>query len=360
MNSVNEISQLISKVKNFLHTSQWFMPLNYDEQKELFLLNKISNPLFVYPEIPKQELQVLLDKLEHMAKVQSDNELEQYYLARVVEELKCKLNMSLYRGSEQYFTAVQALYPCTFEDIYLVMAEKDSQNEPTPINRDITNADDIVNIIYRYLLDEYQISDWTVEKSSRTDFAVKIQPRFKKIYISINFAEYHPEATIAHEIDGHLVRAINMHTQSGYLGRQFPFYLKTEEGLASFLEDYCSENGPYSRKKHAAKYLAGRLAKTEGFRLVYEMLITYGLSKKLAFRRAFRLKRGISDTSKPGLFTKEAMYYEGMLEVKKYVDEGRDVNKLFAGKIGLQDIDKITEYKKPIIPKRLQRYKTYA
>ena len=55
----------------------------------------------------------------------------------------------------------------------------------------------------------------------------------------------------------------------------------------------------------------------------------------------------------PGCNAREAMYYEGMLEVKDYLDSGGNIQKLFAGKIGLDDIDQIPIPENQIIPERL-------
>ncbi|OGV96833.1 hypothetical protein A2W24_03275 [Microgenomates group bacterium RBG_16_45_19] len=73
--------------------------------------------------------------------------------------------------------------------------------------------------------------------------------------------------TLAHEIDGHVVRAVNMSRQVKPLFQKpWPFYLKTEEGLASFLGDYLSpQTALISRKHHALKYLAGHWHLDEPF-----------------------------------------------------------------------------------------------
>jgi hypothetical protein len=43
----------------------------------------------------------------------------------------------------------------------------------------------------------------------------------------------------------------------------------------------------------------------------------------------------------PGLYAKEAMYYEGMQEVKAYIDSGGDLQKRFAAKASLEDLKHI-------------------
>jgi len=162
---------------------------------------------------------------------------------------------------------------------------------------------------------------------------------------------------LAHEIDGHVLRYLNSQHQENQLFRSpLPFYIKTEEGIASFLGDYCSVNGAITLKHHALKYLAGILAETSSFREVYTFLMDSGFTPDLAFQRTFRLKRGLMDTSQPGCFTKEALYYEGMIEVKTFIDKGGDLRKLFAAKICLDDVGLMPLLKQVLIPKRLQTY----
>ena len=135
-----------------------------------------------------------------------------------------------------------------------------------------------------------------------------------------------------------------------------PFYINTEEGLASFLGDYCSKTSQVARKHHAIKYLGGFLALKGGFFDIYKYFLGNGFSPDLSFQRTFRLKRGFSDTSKAGVFAREAMYYSAMMDVKNYLDGGGNVEKLYSGKIGFEDFDHIEVPEDIIIPQRLQDY----
>lgn len=162
---------------------------------------------------------------------------------------------------------------------------------------------------------------------------------------------------LAHEIDGHVLRGINSTKQQDLLlQKSLPFYIKTEEGLASFLGDYCSTSGEINRKHHALKYLAGQLAITSSFKMVFEFLVDNGFTPDLAFQRTFRLKRGLTDTGIPGCYGKEAVYYEGMVEVKRYLDEGGSVEKLYSAKIGLADLQFTEIPTGIIIPDRIKKY----
>jgi hypothetical protein len=48
------------------------------------------------------------------------------------------------------------------------------------------------------------------------------------------------------------------------------------------------------------------------------------------------------------------MYYQGMLEVKAYLDHGGSVAKLFAGKAGLDDLPSMPIPPHELIPDRIR------
>jgi hypothetical protein len=208
-------------------------------------------------------------------------------------------------------------------------------------------------------LEAYGIRNWKVELTDLTDFYIRIEQARRLILVSKNFnwdfANF--DNTLAHEIEGHVLRAVNMAKQKDPIFRQpLPFYIKTEEGLASFLGDYCSTTAEIARKHHAPKYIAGMIALKGTFIDVYRFFIKNGFTPELAFQRTFRLKRGFEDTSLYGVFAREAMYYEGMMEVKDYIDSQGDVKLLFSGKFGLDDLSLAPLLDKVIVPKRLYDY----
>jgi hypothetical protein len=68
------------------------------------------------------------------------------------------------------------------------------------------------------------------------------------------------------------------------------------------------------------------------------------------FDLTLRVKRGLSDTSLPGGFTKDYLYLQGYYDVKEFASN-HDVLDLFVGKIGIGDVKlvkKIPELVSPI------------
>ena len=90
-------------------------------------------------------------------------------------------------------------------------------------------------------------------------------------------------------------------------------------------------------KTYAGRVLANDLSLKNSFCAVYNSLLEY-FPKNDAWTLTLRAKRGLSDTSKPGAFTKDHIYLKGFLNVKKYAERGGDIKKLYIGKIGIEHV----------------------
>jgi hypothetical protein len=356
MQSKRDIDDFLEEVKKFTKASQWFTPLNLEQEREKFLENSKKNPHFTYEEIPIKKAEVFLKQLEQVI-LDGFEFIEKRIYKRRMEEQKLKLQMMLNRGRSTLSKISLELYQCDFDKKTLREAKKDADLPAKFKSYEDMGTDEIIEGIKKYLKG-YKISDWRVERSELTDFYIRIEQSNKRVLVSksFNWDFNNFDNTLAHEIDGHVLRTVNMKKQKPPFNKPLPFYIKTEEGLASFLGDYCSTTNEVSRKHHAVKYLAGKLSLEADFLSVYEFFIEKGFTPDLAFQRTFRLKRGFEDTALPGVFAKEAVYYEGMIEVKEYIDSGKDIKELYSAKSGLDDLRYVPLISHAIIPQRIQKY----
>jgi hypothetical protein len=350
-------SNVLYEIKNFLKTTLWITPTNLPQERERFLAGKVENPLFEYPTYPKEKLWQYLKKISNIP-CRTNDQIAVYLHQRQLEELSLRIQLIISRDTPEYSAITQKLYLCRFPEDILNQAKEDSNSIDKFEAQEKANPTEIVDTIKNYL-NSYGINDWQVVLTEETAFYFRVKASKKTILVSknVNWDFCDLDNTLAHEIDGHVVRAINASKQTNsLLQKPLPFYIKTEEGLASFLGDYFSTTTTISRKHHALKYLAGNVAISSSFREVFEFLVNSGFTPELAFQRTFKLKRGMSDTSKPGLYAKEAVYYEGMREVKNFLDSGGDLEHLYSGKFGLDDLTKITRDIPDgiIIPNRLK------
>lgn len=156
-----------------------------------------------------------------------------------------------------------------------------------------------------------------------------------------------------HEIGTHALRRINYEKQPWFKKKSkfgFGDYLRTEEGLAVL-------HGliPHSQKLafiQAIRYLAVYYALTTSFSELWHKLIPYVDDVERRWTIVVRQKRGLTDTSKPGAFTKDLVYFEGMIEVWKWlVAHEFDITTLYFGKIGHHDTEKAEMYNPSFQPK---------
>ena len=59
----------------------------------------------------------------------------------------------------------------------------------------------------------------------------------------------------------------------------------------------------------------------KSFAEIYQALFR-ALGKHKAFLTTYRIKRGMSDTKKPGGYAKDALYLLGYFEIKRYLENG--------------------------------------
>lgn len=184
--------------------------------------------------------------------------------------------------------------------------------------------------------------DWKVNIRKSASATASINPAKKTLYIkSKKYSKSEIKKLIVHEIEGHAMRAENGYLQPyTILGNKgTPSYLPIEEGLALFLEEMAGVFSDTRLRFICGRIIAVNMALSYSFYDIFkEMRETYNFSVNNAYIMAKRVKRGLEDTSKPGGFIKDHVYFEGLQRIKDYVSEGNDLRLLFAGKIGLEDL----------------------
>lgn len=344
----------LKKIRIFLKTHCYLAPINFREEERKFFKDKKYNPQFHYPNVAISALKQFESDIEDFQNPKF-YDWEAWIYKRKIEETKLKLQLLLAIGTSSVTHLSTLLYQLKFDAKTLESAKKDALIPASFKKSKSVERYEIAKIINTYL-EKYQIKDWKIILSSRYDFSFQILPKSKLIKVGrcINSNALDLEYLLAHEIDGHVIRAENASKQKNKLYRNiFPFYIKTEEGLACYLGDYFSRSGETTIRNHAVSYLAAYFAKTHTFSETYKFLYEAGFSCELAFQKTFRLKRGIGNTEAPGVFAREAIYYEGMQEVKNYLETDGDIRKLYAGKVSLADANIIPVPKNQIIPERV-------
>lgn len=176
-----------------------------------------------------------------------------------------------------------------------------------------------------------------------------------KLRLPVNFREQGLIGMLYHEIGTHALRRINYEQQPWYRKKKefgFSNYLKTEEGLA-ILHSLLPLDFQLAYKP-ALNYVSGSYAQKHSFAQLWEFLTKYIDDSERRFIFTLRKKRGLTDTSQPGGFTKDLTYFEGLVNTWQYLkDHNFDPTLLYFGKLALEDVPKAVQMSpsfKPILP----------
>ncbi|OGJ38372.1 MAG: hypothetical protein A2383_03915 [Candidatus Pacebacteria bacterium RIFOXYB1_FULL_39_46] len=288
-------------------------PINYQEQKNQFLANPNFNPQFRY--VRQFSTEELLSK-----GLPSTN-----YLSLAQQILD---------------TASSQFTPEEFE------------NRRGPLLDQATVTKAIKDFIAAHHL-ETQISlVWSEEFVSRASVT---DENLVKLRLPCLIREQDLTGLIYHELGTHALRRLNYFQQPWYKKkRKFGFspYIKTEEGLAS-IHSLLPQTDPIAYLA-AINYLTIQQAQTSSFLEIWHFIRQYITDEERAFAMTFKKKRGLTDTSQPGGFTKDLVYFEGLAEITKFlINNDFPIKELYFGKISWQDIDRAKELNpdfQPILP----------
>lgn len=174
-----------------------------------------------------------------------------------------------------------------------------------------------------------------------------------KLRLPCEFHELGLISMLYHEVGTHALRRVNYEEQPWFKKKKeygFRDYLKTEEGLAILHGllplDYQLAYSP------ALRYLAVDYAQNHSFAELWQFLSLYIEDEERRFLTTFRQKRGLTDTSQGGGFTKDLVYFAGLIKVWRYLAKN-DFNptQLYYGKLALEDLDKAVRMQPDYQPK---------
>lgn len=287
-------------------------PINLLEEKEKFLKDQSYNPQFVYSE-----------PLDH-------SELLEYGLPQPhFLELAQTITKEAYFGRNH-------------RDLLMMEGPVISHDEVTEKIRaflSLHNLEDRYKIVW---------SSSFISRTTITSDAIKLR----------SSAEFRKEGLIGmlyHEVGTHALRRINYEQQPWFKKRNkygFSSYLKTEEGIATLhtllAHSYKSDVGS------AVRYLAVDFAQHHSFSELWAFLGDYFDDQETRWMITLRQKRGLSDTSQPGGYTKDLLYFEGAYLVANWLDKhDYDITKLYFGKLDIEDVEKAVELNPeytPVLP----------
>jgi hypothetical protein len=194
--------------------------------------------------------------------------------------------------------------------------------------------------IFERLLSELDLPGWRVitpEMAARmsvrgADQTIRIRP-------GVRFTTDELVRLVVHELGTHVFRHANAADGPALLRRPVVGYLATEEGLAAWHEERFGLTDPSVIRRYALRVIAVDTALRASFVAVVERLLPH-VHVADAFEIAVRVKRGLTDTARPGAFSKDHVYLSGLTRIRDHLRTRPDDHaRLMATKWPLDRID---------------------
>lgn len=215
--------------------------------------------------------------------------------------------------------------------------------------------------IYSYL-QQYQLEKrYHISFSEHfiSQISVNLKEKCVKVRLPLKFSAIALQRALHHEIGTHLLRQQNYEQQIWYKKRRsfgLRDHMRTEEGLAAI--HGLLERDDLHNYKSAFNYLAVGVAQRGSFVETFQFFQQYFLDPEVCFYSTFKKKRGFTDTSLPGAYTKGSSYFEGFIDVLHFLKHHDfDPTILYFGKFAFEDskkVERLSPNFQPILPKFYQ------
>lgn len=328
---VETMEEELSNIIGIITDLQQFTPINIEEEKNKFFANteRTYNPQFTYPEIDFSIEEYRKTLEQYLLQPQEDEVYTQLVHERI-RELLLWLDLHEWKGRKDIARISAVLWGLPSRTI---LSEAHNIIASTPLEkeeRDLLGKDIIAEL--QDTLNEMGFTDWKIELEEGTTRAqLNTQKNILRIDPKGTFSENDIEKLTVHEILTHVQRYENGKQQDHFIfSLGTAQQLETEEGLATFSEDKAGVLTDQVLRRLALMALSVEFSQTHSFAQTFAYLVDY-VDEEKAFTMTMRIKRGFSDTSMPGAFSKSHLYFTGYQKLQALKKE--DVPYLFVGKI---------------------------
>lgn len=353
---VFEIDKKLAQIENSYQFLWLVSPSNiYDIKKTFFesnykkLLDYHYRLLPIDPDILKRELFNL--KIEDV-----DDPAISFLFREKREELDQQITMLNERGTRNFFYNSIRLYKGV-DRILRSEAEqilKEVDEEPTENSENLIDSKAFSSLA-RKEFDYFRKQDenFKCKVHIRKDVNIMMVSR-GELYIPEDYKmnAKESEALIQHEVGTHVLTFHNGSQQPlKQLSIGLADYDPLQEGLAVMSEYLVDGLTPNRLRTLAGRVIAGNALMDGGdFREIFRLLLEkYNFSPVRSFNITSRIMQG-------GGFLKDIIYLKGLVELRKYLQDGGEYEPLLAGKFGIKHIKIIKELtdRKILNPGRLR------
>lgn len=354
----DEVTEIMSRIVTPL--SLYLMPTNLEEEREKFWDSSDYNPQFKYRKVVNKNPQVFeeLCGLEEVTDV--DPEISKF-IVEVIKHKRQAANLLSAIGADDEFVRISherfglpkyrlfrkacRVLRRNYKGFSLVETND-------RLRKKIFSFDELIPI-FEKTFEMLGLDGWSVDKSKAIiSSGFRTLAKTKRVVIDpdIKISAEKLRKTIIHEVATHALRAYNGF-MTGYevFGKpNLAGYLDDEEGLATYNEEKYGVLKEFHLRRSAGFVYAVYLGKDFSFRDTFNA-IRGVFPRKMAFDMVYRVKRGLSDTSKGGCYSKDIVYFRGFLKIRqKLSNDAISYRNMYAGKISMDHLYFVEE---GIIPK---------
>lgn len=334
----------MTKIDSQVHILSALKPLNLIEEKKAFLENPIFSPQFIY-KTPKADFNLLLKELDKLPK-KIIHPLFPLY-EKKVREIKNKIRLIQSLNKPDLTNYSERLYGKVDLPLYHQALAAIKKTELIEDESVVLKFNESILRLEGFLK-KHNLSHWKIKILD--DAATDMQVNKNNIIFVRKNAEFTANrlaALLTHEVETHIYRFENgKNQQFGLLKRGTAGYLTTEEGLAIYNQNKLGL--PFGQKAiwPALNVVACYHGLRNSFLQLFHLLKKdFKLDDQVAWKLCLKVKRGLCDTSKKLVFTKDIVYFKGEKNIKKYLKKPEhNLTDLYIGKIGIDDIKVLKDF----------------
>ena len=345
---VFEIDKKLADIEKSYQFLWLVSPVNIHEIKETFIGSNYEDLLDYHYRLLPIDPDVLKRKLYNLKIEDIDDPAMSYLFREKREELDQQITMLSERGTKNFLYDSVRLY----QGIDPHLCNEAKQILETVSEVEYTDSDQNLD---SKAFSSLARKEFDFFRGQDENFKCKIHIRKDVNIMMVSQGElYIPEDYKLSEIDarGLIQHEVGTHVLTYHNGLQQPLkqlsigladYDPLQEGLAVMSEYLVDALTPNRLRTLAGRVIAGE-AVTQGgdFQEIFRLLTnTYNFSPERAFNITSRIMQG-------GGFLKDIIYLKGLVDLRKYLQEGGDYESLLTGKFALKHtkiIEELTDRK---------------
>jgi hypothetical protein len=328
-NDLSELKKIAirsTKIKNrLLIYSTILTPKNLTEETEKFFKSKSNNPQFKYKKLESINFDREIDELEKFTETLDLPDELFYHLIDYLNNLRL-----LYHTRRSVGKTTFPIYSKLFFNWDIKSPESVLKDVTKPVfqneeKKTLRNATEIRDQLQNTLNNKYKMPSYKVKVSELPKNIIFVKANIIYIGNGIKRFQNNVDRLIVHEVESHLIQNHNIKILRNPLLRLTK--LSDSELYAEGLAVYNEITSKTITQKAFNNYYFRLKAVNNlnlSFREIYEMLVTDGLSTKQAFYITYRVKRGMTDTGRPGGYPKDAAYLLGYKAVLDFLKENKE------------------------------------